>query len=425
MRISPRALLGILILAAAIEACTGAGNSTPPNLNGTVTSSGTSVTLGNSTSLQPFPATNGYAGSIIYPTGSGTVNGNVTADPPASLPALLSTARTSEAKTQATGNTPLFYVAYTGSAKLSGIPGVSFTLPAATTGVTYYEAEWNGSAWLTLTAGGNANISGTTVTFNAGATPVTLTSGTPLYFAIYSGSKISLGAAPTATPSGGTGPTGPNAIADPGFESGTYTPLVSPATATVTTTGWSACSISKTGPSPQPYAQSTYTPTSGSTPAATIVQAGSTISNTASPPPVQPNVVHGGSYAALLGGDLYPYPIADYRYSGLCEQVTVPANPVLSMYVLGTGASAVTASEFQFVVDVLDTSNGFKGNLYSEFTTSDTAYRQITSGSTANFTSLSAYAGQTVQLFVGIWTTGGSSHLGAYYFVDDLSLSGG
>ena len=122
--------------------------------------------------------------------------------------------------------------------------------------------------------------------------------------------------------------------------------------------------------------------------------------------------------------------MADFAYNGLCQLVTIPKSPTLSMYVFGNGNEA--ASFVDFEVLLLDTSGKLLAPLIEEQAVTatspgDTAYRQITAPATGA-SSLAPYAGQTVQLFIGIWTKSGSTSnsqkFSGYYFVDDLSLMG-
>jgi hypothetical protein len=412
MRISPQVLIGTVLLSAAVAACTGGTNSSPPPppTNG-------QASLSTSPTLQSY-AINGFTGTYVFPTGSGTAQGTASATPPSPLPALPN------------GQTPLFYTTYAGSGTLSGLPGLSVTLPAAPAkGTNFYQAQWSGSLWLTVGAAGT--VSGTTLNFNAGTTAIPITSTTPIYVAVYSGTTL---VAPTPTPSPTpvptATPTSSNVIANGNFESGSLTPIGAfPAPPVVTNTGWSQCSINRQAgaPSPSPYPFTKYTPTPSETPGANIDVAGMSVAEAPSPPPPIGSVVAvSPTHAAVLGGYFYDFSLNDYVYNGICQLVTIPNNATLSMSVLGSGGngtSTTTASNFNFVVDLLDTNNNFVQNLYTEFNQSDTAYRQISSASTAGFSSLSPYAGKTYQLFIGVWVGSTGSRIG-FYFVDNVSLTG-
>jgi hypothetical protein len=122
--------------------------------------------------------------------------------------------------------------------------------------------------------------------------------------------------------------------------------------------------------------------------------------------------------------------MANFAYNGLCQLVTIPKSPTLSMWVFANGNEP--AAYVDFDVMLLDTSGKLITTLIDEQAVTatspgDTAYRQITA-QTSGPASLTPYAGQTVQLFVGIWTKSGSSSnsqkFSGYYFVDDLSLMG-
>ena len=120
--------------------------------------------------------------------------------------------------------------------------------------------------------------------------------------------------------------------------------------------------------------------------------------------------------------------MANYAYNGLCQQVTIPANPAAQLYVFANGTENSLAY-LGFDVDVLDTTGKYVANLVDENQIAvsppgDTAYRLISIPTS----SLSPYIGQTVQLFVGIWTKAGSSSnsttYSGLYFVDDFNLTG-
>jgi hypothetical protein len=441
----------MVLLAAAVEACTGGTNS--PITNPTFAPSGNTFSLGSSTIVQGFTA-GSVSGSIIYPTGSGSLSGTVATTPPSGIAALSSVLRApagataplsgtraaAAASPSPAPNAPLIYVTYAGTATLSGLPGISVTLPSgAPTGTSYYEAEWNGTQWLSV--GGAGSSSGTTVTFNAGTTPITLGSSTPIYVSIYSGVKLSLptptpspSPSPTATPTPGATATPALLVSDGGFESNSVAAIGAP----VTSTGWTQCTVTSVSPGISytggisgtgAYAAatappvSTFTPIPGSTPAAVIVPSGASApAGTDTPVPTQvTSPVHGGGYAAQFGQLFSTYNAGDYRYNGLCQNVTAPAGGAnLTAYVFESGNEGSTYVED--LIGTMSSSTNLSNILYMEnietsAATTDTGYRKI---------GPIAIPGGSTTLFLGMWTKSGSAtgatYYSSYWWVDDLSI---
>jgi len=80
-------------------------------------------------------------------------------------------------------------------------------------------------------------------------------------------------------------------------------------------------------------------------------------------------------------------------------------------------------------VNVLDTTGKYLGNLVDENQIAltppgDSAYRLVSIPATA----LAPYGGQTVIIYLGIWTKAGTSTgsttFSGYYFVDDFNMAG-
>ena len=145
---------------------------------------------------------------------------------------------------------------------------------------------------------------------------------------------------------------------------------------------------------------------------------------TGSPVPTQTTVptYNGDANAAVFGGVFSTYNLANFEYNGLCQTVTVPASVTFTMSIFGNGNEGATYVDF--VVDLLDGNGNFLANLYTENVENDTTFRTITIPSST----YSAYVGQTVELFVGMWTKSGSgsnsTKYSGYYFVDNVSLFG-
>jgi hypothetical protein len=433
----------MLLVAVAVDACTGGTNA--PITNPTFAPSGNTFFLGSSTVVQGFTA-GGLSGSIIYPTGTGSLSGTVATTPPSGVAALSSVLRAPASGARAASgtrafaaaspspapNVPLLYVTYAGTSTLSGLPGISFTLPStAVSGASYYEAEWNGTQWLTVT-GGTGSVAGTTVTFSGGTTPITLTPSTPVYVALYSGVKLAL-PTPTPSPAPSVAPTGATSlIGDGGFESDSVAPLGTP----FTSTGWTQCTvtsiasgISYTGgiSGTGAYAAATappiskYTPSPSEMPVATIVAANASApAGSDTPAPTQVTApVHGGSYAAQFGADFTTYAASDFGYNGLCQSVTVPAAGAnLTAYVFASGNQP--SKYVEDLVGTMSSSTTLSNILYMEnietsATGTDVAYRKI---------GPIALPAGTTTLFLGMWTSDYSSsgYYSSYWWVDDLSV---
>jgi hypothetical protein len=153
---------------------------------------------------------------------------------------------------------------------------------------------------------------------------------------------------------------GSNGIANSGFESGSLAP-------------WTSC---------------------GTTSSATVTTA----------------QAHSGTYSVLLGSTAKPEVNGT---AGVCQTVTVPAGATLTFWVYEG-----TTDSIQYVdqeADVLSTSGTQLAQLYSEATS--------TGGWVQKSFSLSAYAGQTVQLYFGIKGNGYAKD-DIYEYLDDVSLTG-
>lgn len=120
--------------------------------------------------------------------------------------------------------------------------------------------------------------------------------------------------------------------------------------------------------------------------------------------------VHSGSDSALIGSTKTPEVNGT---DGLCQTVTVPAGATLTFWVYeGTDDSATYVDQ---EADVLSTSGTQLTQLYSE--------AKSTGGWVEKSFSLSAYAGETVQLYFGVKGNGYSKDY-VYEYLDDVSLTG-
>jgi hypothetical protein len=131
--------------------------------------------------------------------------------------------------------------------------------------------------------------------------------------------------------------------------------------------------------------------------------------------------VHNGNQAALFGGLFNSYASEDVRYSGLCQNITVPAAGAhLSGYVLAHGDEGST-----YVQNIVGTLSGttltsvlYMENPETATSAGDTAYRAI---------GPIAVPSGSATLFIGQASRAGASPSSAYYYafywwVDGLSL---
>lgn len=418
-------------LAIGVAACSGAGTTVvDPLPHGTAISSSGAAVSGTGVS--------GITSNLTV-AGSGNVNASESSTPPNSLPVLSSVTRTAGGSTQSlkteatTPNAPLVYVTITASATstISGLSGSSFTFATAPTGSVFL-AYFNGTQWVSIGPAGT--VSGSTVTFSAVTfTPaISLAAGASLYLAVYTGSAI---VAPTPTPS--PSPSAGLPLKDAGFESGSVAPIGSK----INSTGWTQCNVTSianagtftggingtsTYTAATPFPLTTFTPSAGETPLASIVSAGATApspSATASPAVAATTVpVHGGTKAAQLGGLYNSFAASDVRYNGLCQNINVPSpGGHLSGFVVSYGDEGSSFTEN--LIGTLDTSagNSLTAILYMEnpetpASFGDTAYRAIgpitvPSGATTLFVGQATRAGTT-----------GASFFGSYWWIDDLSI---
>jgi hypothetical protein len=119
---------------------------------------------------------------------------------------------------------------------------------------------------------------------------------------------------------------------------------------------------------------------------------------------------HSGSYSVLIGATAKPEVNGT---SGVCQTVTVPSAATLTFWVYeGTDD---TISYVDQEADILSTSGKQLTQLYAE--------AKSTGGWVEKTFSLSAYAGQTVELYFGVKGNGYASDY-VYEYLDDVSLTG-
>jgi hypothetical protein len=120
---------------------------------------------------------------------------------------------------------------------------------------------------------------------------------------------------------------------------------------------------------------------------------------------------HSGTFSTLIGTTAKPEVNGT---AAVCQTITVPANATLTFWVFEG-----TTDTIKFVdqeADVLSTSGTQLAQLYSEAAT--------TNGWEEKSFSLSAFAGETVQLYFGVKGNGFASDF-VYEYLDDVTLSAG
>ncbi len=121
--------------------------------------------------------------------------------------------------------------------------------------------------------------------------------------------------------------------------------------------------------------------------------------------------VHSGSYSELSGATSSP---EVNGYAGVCQQVTIPSNGVLTFWVNeGTNDTVAYADQ---EADLLDSSGNVVDTIFSEAAT--------TKGWVERSYNLSQYAGQSYWLFFGVYGNGWTSGY-IYQYLDDVSLTAG
>ncbi len=120
---------------------------------------------------------------------------------------------------------------------------------------------------------------------------------------------------------------------------------------------------------------------------------------------------HSGTYSELSGSIAKPEINGD---AGVCQQVTVPPNGVLSFFVY-QGTNETNSNYSYQEGDLLDGN----GNVIDNFYTSDAT----TNGWVPQSVDLSAYAGQSVWLYFGVHANGWNSGY-IYQYVDDIAWGG-
>jgi hypothetical protein len=131
---------------------------------------------------------------------------------------------------------------------------------------------------------------------------------------------------------------------------------------------------------------------------------------TVNDPAVSTAQFHGGSYSARIGSTAKPEVNGT---AALCQTVTVPAGATLTFWVYEGTTDTITYVDQE--ADLLSTAGNQLQQLYAE--------AKSTGGWVEKTFSLSAYAGQTVQLYFGVKGNGYSKDF-VYEYLDDVSLTG-
>jgi len=122
---------------------------------------------------------------------------------------------------------------------------------------------------------------------------------------------------------------------------------------------------------------------------------------------------HSGLYDALVG-NIAANPGEESGMDGVCQQITVPTGGQVTLWV-DEGTSETSTYNADQEADLLDSSGNTLATLFSE--------NGNTGGYQQRVYDVSAYAGQTVTLFVGIYGSGSATDYN-FIYVDDVSLAG-
>ena len=188
---------GVLALAA-VAACGGAN----PNANyPAITNVGSSSALTTSGVTITVPAATGLAVGTAKISGSGSVSVTQSTSAATGVSALSVKTRAKSVHVADTANTPVAYVTVTAqsAASLSQVQLAVAPTSSVPSG-TYYVAFWNGTQWVTV--GSPATVTNGVISVNTGALnpPVTLTSGSSYYLAIYTGQIFTTPTPPPPSP---------------------------------------------------------------------------------------------------------------------------------------------------------------------------------------------------------------------------------
>ncbi|MHB8147488.1 MAG: hypothetical protein ACYDGM_09570 [Vulcanimicrobiaceae bacterium] len=184
-------LAAVATFALVLSGC-GGGGGTSASLAGGGTPLGPTpttetVTVQAQSTSVPLPAISGYTGTIVIPSGSGTVSIASMTQPPAGIPV-------------PSGITPLMYVTFSasgGAVMMAQTPGFNVDMSNMMGSATYYMAYYQSGTWTTVE--GPAMMSGTSMMMSSATASMSLQPGQTECFAYYAGSPLGMpSAAPTS-----------------------------------------------------------------------------------------------------------------------------------------------------------------------------------------------------------------------------------
>lgn len=456
------AILALTILAVAVGCNAGGSSSTTPPSPAPAPASGPfTVVAGGSTFLDMPGVGNTTAGAVTLPaptSGGGTTGTfSVSATNPVSA-ALLGDKKPASVA----GANGLWYLTLTfnDNVTIPALPAMQVEFKTAQpTTVVYWSAIYKGTSWIEPWSGPGAAVNGgMTVQIPAkAATPFTFTAGVAYTIAVYS-SPATPTPTPSPTPVATPTPTPtppPNALVNGDFEtsSSSFAP-------------WYTCYVSHDGAQPQvdpnpvnppsaytspnPGPSPTVAPTTAPTPTDATVQQSVAMTGGANGP------VHGGLNAALVGMGLGTGTANSGKGAmGICQNVVVPANsPTISLWVLEggdkayfdgqdqeagifTAAAGLTSATPKAAVlpsTYLFMENNCWNGLNAGTGNSAQAPCAIDHSGSPDLAhgnvwrkkgpyDLSAYVGQTVTVFLGIYTSSTSTTYYNYAYYDDVLLT--
>ncbi|HEY1730070.1 MAG TPA: hypothetical protein VGG22_17000 [Candidatus Baltobacteraceae bacterium] len=451
------AVLGAVGLSILIAAC-GASTGPPPvgSTTGAPVQSQSSQTYSVTTTGQftlAAPSIGGNQANLQFLAASGgpsSASMTLTTSATSSLPAL------SKARLPAslrnikdfTYTAQWFYdVIASASLTFPGPPAWSVTVASPIAGASYFIAYYDPTipGWNIYGGGtpqGSPGPTATNVTYlftpAAVASPIVIPTGSP-------GANFALvaitGTTPTPVPTPTPIPSYPDLVADNNFTAegtaGQWT--------LNSTTGWTPCSDPEETPTPRPTATQAVAPS---------FQSSINVSFDDAAVNPEPTPYGGVQYAALIGRVLGTTGPDEPRGAyGICQQVTIPSNPYMSLAVLeggndgsayiGQKASLVVGGTLTLATDSTPTNPYYvisgatsQVQLFSESICTGQAVGQMYQNCTGSPTTptwvvkgpytstIQSLANQSVTLFIGTWGKSGDSgsSYGVFMYVDNVVL---
>jgi hypothetical protein len=204
----PSGVIGAVLVALAVCACSGSSTLAVPQRSSSTTASSTVITSATASTFVTATSANGTVVTVELPAASARVA--VTESLTSTAPSGYATSRALRggvfAERSALAGTPdaILYIVLTSDAPVTfaGAPSVTVVLPSITTGDAYYLAGLSSAGATTFTDGPGA-IAGTTVTFGSLPTGLSITPNDPLvieFYAIPPMSSASPSPVPSTTP---------------------------------------------------------------------------------------------------------------------------------------------------------------------------------------------------------------------------------